>query len=432
MIVEVTLPQLGETAAEAEILEWFKTVGDPVARGDPLLEVHTDKINVEIPALSAGILREITVQSGQVVAVGATIAKLETTSESLASQSLEPGSSKATSPGATPQIDQKKVDQVGVEKSAAVPADRPADTTEDAAVEDATVKNKVRASPSARRLARELQVSLQGIAGTGPNGRVTGDDVRRSATDSTILAEKTSGTARALLQTTAAPAEPTVHTLTRVERAVAKTTAAAFSEMPHFYVSVRAEATRLAQLLKDEASVSLNDALVLACALALKQHPRLNSSLSGHRLTLHEHVHVGVITATPEGLVTGVVRDADRLNLRDIHSRVREVRALVAAGRAAPEDVSGATFCVSNLGMYGVDAFSAIVLPPNAAILAVGALREEALVEDGALRLGRTLALTVSADHRALDGVAVALFLATLRATIEVPHNLFDSFGCNR
>jgi pyruvate dehydrogenase E2 component (dihydrolipoamide acetyltransferase) len=216
--------------------------------------------------------------------------------------------------------------------------------------------------------------------------------------------------------------------LTAIERTSAQVTAKSFAEIPHFYVTVRADATALMRWVDAEMGVSVNDALVSACARALKDHPRLNASLENERtLTLHDYVNIGVITATPQGLVTSVVPDADRLSLADIHQRVRKVRSKVAAGRATAKDISGATFAISNLGMYGVESFSAIILPPNVAMLAVGSVREDVFVERGALRMGHSLSLTLSADHRAVDGVAVALFLNALRDIIQAPQQLFST-----
>jgi len=387
--VEVTLPRLGETMEGAEVLAWLKGVGERVGRGEALFEVQTDKITVEVPALEAGMLTEILVPPGEAAEVGQVVARIE-------------------------------VDHVGEEAPpphAETFHERPQETVSarDAGLQVAAKPptSKVRASPSARRLARELGVDLAALTGTGPKGRVTSEDVRRAAQ------VKQAGTD--VLET------PRIfHPLTRTERASADATAKAFREIPHFYVRRTCDATRLAAWLEQE-SVTLTSALVCACARALMDHPRLNATLEEGGVRLHPHAHIGVITATPEGLVTSVVPEAETLSPFEVHARLKEVRARVRSGRALPGDTSGATFCVSNLGMFGVDEFSAIIPPKNVAILAVGALREEALVEGGALRFARTLALTVSADHRALDGVAVASFLGALCDRMQEPDSLFGS-----
>lgn len=427
MMKDVVMPQLGETADEAEVIAWLKDVGDEVARGDALLEVQTDKITVEIPALDSGVLREVLVQAGDVVTVGAQIARLEPSSSTRSQASTS-----KHQPSPIAQTDTSSNQTFTAEPVPVAP-------------------NKLRASPSARRVARELEVNLAEVTGTGPRGRITSEDVRAASNNVVIQDIRQQTKAKSVGSsyypdtslTTPKPHEDTFadigasfdaeidasrYHLTAIERTSAQVTAKSFAEIPHFYVTVRADATALLRWVDAEVGVSVNDALVSACAKALKDHPRLNASLEGTKaLTLHEHVNIGVITATPQGVVTSVVPDADRLTLADIHQRVREVRSKVIAGRATSKDISGATFAISNLGMYGVEDFSAIILPPNVAMLAVGSVREDVFVERGALRMGHSLSLTLSADHRAVDGVAVALFLNALRDIIQTPQQLFST-----
>lgn len=262
-----------------------------------------------------------------------------------------------------------------------------------------------RASPAARRLARALGVDLARLRGSGPRGRITTDDVRAAAAEPS-----------------AAPKD--LQLLSRLQQATARITSASKREIPHFYVRVCAEVSALVRALGSGSGLSFNDALVAAVARALRRHPKLNAALEPEGLRLLSPIHIGVITSTPEGLVTSVVRDADRLSVDEIHRRVREVRARAVAGQARREDVEGATFCISNLGMFGVEEFSAIILPPNVAILAVGAVREEVVVRGETLRIARTVRLTVSADHRALGGVEVAEFLQTLCTLLAQPSEI--------
>jgi pyruvate dehydrogenase E2 component (dihydrolipoamide acetyltransferase) len=424
---DVMMPQLGETADEAEVITWLKDVGDEVARGDALLEVQTDKITVEIPALDSGVLREVLVQAGDVVMVGAKIARLEPASSSTSAADNLSNSPTDQTRQAT-QVEPPTRQTFSAEPVPAAP-------------------NKLRASPSARRVARELGVTLADVTGTGPRGRITSDDVRAASTSAKSQESGSEGVAEPVTAThypdtsfhapdnlvdtftdVANDVASNRYHLTAIERTSAQVTAKSFAEIPHFYVTVRADATALMRWVNAEMGVSVNDALVSACGRVLKDHPRLNASLEDARtLTLHEHVNIGVITATPYGVVTSVVPDAERLTLADIHQRVREVRSKVAAGRATASDISGATFAISNLGMYGVEDFSAIILPPNVAMLAVGSVREDVFVERGALRMGHSLSLTLSADHRAVDGVAVALFLNALRDIIQAPQQLFST-----
>jgi pyruvate dehydrogenase E2 component (dihydrolipoamide acetyltransferase) len=418
------LPRMGETMEEGEILVWMKKAGDNVKRGETVAEIQTDKIVAEMPALEDFVLEEILAPEGTIVKVGQPLARIRRAGETAGSSIPE----KAEVAPAPPVAILNPV----IEPSSAV-------TT-----------SIVRASPAARRAARELNVELSSVTGTGPRGRVTTEDIRNSGTTvgaqraapavaqtvgarlaSPELAPAPTLTPITTLETNPQTANPesNLHRLTRIEIATGKTTVKSKSEIPHFYVRSRADLTGFMRGLEIEkargSSASVNDAIVKAVALALKQHPRLNAVLEGDAVRLNSSVHIGVMTATADGLVTSVVRNADTLSLPQINASVKEIRARAAAGRARAEDISGAGFCISNLGMFGVEEFSAIILPPNVAILAVGAVLEEVVADNGAIRVAKTVRLTVSADHRAVDGVEVALFLQSLRKLLEQPHVLF-------
>jgi pyruvate dehydrogenase E2 component (dihydrolipoamide acetyltransferase) len=403
------LPRMGETMEEGEILVWIKKVGDSVKRGETVAEIQTDKIVAEMPALEDFVLEEILAPEGTVVKVGQPLARIRRAGETAGSS--VPAKVSAMSVAPTAQV---AVSSPIVETSSSVST------------------NIVRASPAARRVARELSVELSNVTGTGPRGRVTTEDIRNSGISSSIVLSSAPAPAPiTTLETNPQPANPEsdLHRLTRIEIATGKTTVKSKTEIPHFYVRSRADLTGFMRGLEIEkargSSTSVNDAMVKAVALALKQHPRLNAVLEGDAVRLNPNVHVGVMTATPDGLVTSVVRNADTLSLPQINASVKEIRARAAAGRARAEDISGAGFCISNLGMFGVEEFSAIILPPNVAILAVGAVLEEVVADNGAIRVAKTVRLTVSADHRAVDGVEVALFLQSLRKLLEQPHVLF-------
>lgn len=388
---DITLPLLGETVEEAVIVKWFKQAGQSVKRGEALLEAETDKITVEVPALVSGTITEVVAAEGESVKVGAVIARFR-------------------------------------EEGAA------------AAAPVASAFNKLRASPAARRAARELGIDLTELRshGTGPLGRITKADVvafadgrptaaaGRAASSSVTTAAARTPHDESSTFADALPATATDrYELTRVEQVSARLTERSFREIPHFYVTLTCDMTAAVQALRalpESRKASINDAIVKVTALALQRHPRLNSTLADGGLQLHPRADIGVITATDEGVITSVVPDAASASLLQIRDRVREVRSRLRSGQARPSDVSGATFCISNMGMYGVDQFSAIILPPNVAILAVSSLKEEVLVEDGRMRIGQTIALTVSADHRAVDGVAVALFLKDVQRLLAEPH----------
>jgi pyruvate dehydrogenase E2 component (dihydrolipoamide acetyltransferase) len=424
------LPRMGETMEEGEILVWMKKAGDSVKRGETVAEIQTDKIVAEMPALEDFVLEEILAAAGTIVKVGQPLARIRRAGETAGSS--VPAKVSAMSVAPTPQV---AISSPVIEASSSVST------------------SIVRASPAARRAARELNVNLSSVTGTGPRGRVTTDDIRNSGTTtvgaqraapapepaptvgarlaSPALAPAPTPAPITTLETNPQPANPEseLHRLTRIEIATGKTTVKSKTEIPHFYVRSRADLTGFMRGLEIEkargSSASVNDAIVKAVALALKQHPRLNAVLEGDAVRLNPNVHIGVMTATADGLVTSVVRNADTLSLPQINASVKEIRARAAAGRARAEDISGAGFCISNLGMFGVEEFSAIILPPNVAILAVGAVLEEVVADNGAIRVAKTVRLTVSADHRAVDGVEVALFLQSLRKLLEQPHVLF-------
>jgi pyruvate dehydrogenase E2 component (dihydrolipoamide acetyltransferase) len=421
------LPRMGETMEEGEILVWIKKVGDSIKRGETVAEIQTDKIVAEMPALEDFVLEEILAAEGTIVKVGQPLARIRRAGEMEGSSIPEKVSVMSVAPAA-----QVLVSSPVVETSSSV------------------ITSIVRASPAARRAARELNVELSSVTGTGPRGRVTTEDIRNSGTivgaqraapaieptvgarlASRALAPAPTPTPITTLETNTQSAnlESDLHRLTRIEIATGKTTVKSKSEIPHFYVRSRADLTGFMRGLEIEkargSSASVNDAIVKAVALALKQHPRLNAVLEGDAVRLNPNVHIGVMTATPDGLVTSVVRNADTLSLPQINASVKEIRARAAAGRARTEDISGASFCISNLGMFGVEEFSAIILPPNVAILAVGAVLEEVVADNGAIRVAKTVRLTASADHRAVDGIEVALFLQSLRKLLEQPHVLF-------
>jgi pyruvate dehydrogenase E2 component (dihydrolipoamide acetyltransferase) len=313
--------------------------------------------------------------------------------------------------------------------------------------------NKLRASPAARATARQLGIDLAALAGagSGPLGRITKADVQAlsqggagtapaaagaqaATTTKPATGAPTPAPTAALTQPTkqptpsyadaVTPAAGSTYELTRIEQVSARLTARSFQDVPHFYVTLKVDVTDAVQRLRalpEHLKVSINDALVKVTALALELHPRLNSTLAENTLQLHTNIYICVITATENGVITSVVPGAASAGLTQIRTRVREVRARLQSGQAQASDVSGATFCISNMGMFGVDSFSAIILQPNVAILAVGTLKEEVLVKEGKMYLGQTMALTVSADHRALDGVAVALFLKDMEKLLQEP-----------
>ncbi len=433
MSIDVTMPKLSDTMEEGKILRWLKHVGDPVAIGEIIAEVETDKANMELEAYDQGVLAEVRVAEGESVPVGAVIALL-------AEPGVQPAARKPTAAptAAPPSVPPAR---------ASAPRPEPArETRRPVAVRrpepnlpPAGSTARLHASPLARRIATEHGLDLRGVAGSGPGGRVVERDV------TAVLAGSPGGPARAAgplpeparpgaavpAGPVARPASPPPGTrveLTRIRRTTAKRMGEAKREVPHFYASAEIamdEAVRLkaglVALGGDYAGLTYTHLVLKAVGLVLRRVPELNASYDGDAMVLHEAVNIGLATAVTDGLVVPVVHGCDREPLAAI---VRQVKGLVErarAGRFAGDDLSGGTFTVSNLGMFPVSEFAAVINPPQAAILAVGAIRDVPVVRDGAIVPGRLLTVTLSADHRIIDGVLAGRFLRELKALLEQP-----------
>jgi pyruvate dehydrogenase E2 component (dihydrolipoamide acetyltransferase) len=387
MPADVIMPALGMAQETGKVLRWLKREGETVAKGEPLLEVETDKVTVEIEAPADGTLEQVTVPDGSEVLVGTVIALVVGAGE----QIPEPVAA-AAEPRLVP----------AVEPVAAAPA---------AAAGPSSSRRRL-ASPKARRIAEALGVDLHALVGSGPNGAVVAADVESAGAD------RSAGADLADLK------------VGRVWRLMADRTTHSWREVPHFFLERHVDATRLeswraaTRQRPGGEGTSHTDLLVKVCAEALRRHPRVNASWRDGAIVPGPDVNVAIAVATDDGLVAPVVHRADTLTVADI-TKARSRLALAAReGRLGPEDVQGGTFTISNLGMYGVDAFQAIVNEPQAAILAVGRIADRPAALDGEVVVRPMLTLTVSFDHRAVDGARGAEFLDTLAALIEEPAGL--------
>ncbi len=359
MPAEVIMPALGMAQETGKVLRWLKAEGDAVAKGEPLLEIETDKVSVEVESPADGTLGGVWAAEGDEVPVGRAIAVVLAAGESLADAAV------------------------------AFVEDRP---------------RRRLASPKARKIAAERGIDIDALAGSGPSGAVVASDLEASG-----------------------PSEPAVGSAWRV---MAEHATRSWESVPHFYLRRQVEATRLqswraaVRAKPDAADVSHTDLLVKLAAEALRRHPRVNGSWRDGTIVRGEGINVAIAVATDEGLVVPVVHGADRLDLAAIAVRRTEVVAAAREGRLRPEDVRGGTFTISNLGMYGVDSFDAIVNAPQAAILAVGRILDRIVPVDGQPAVRPMLELSISFDHRVVDGARGAEFLDTLAALIEEPAGL--------
>jgi pyruvate dehydrogenase E2 component (dihydrolipoamide acetyltransferase) len=409
---EIVMPRLSDSMEEGTILTWLKQVGDEVAVGDELVEVETDKANMAYESDVAGTLTEILAPEGETLAIGSPIAIVGDAGEAPAKDGEGPAPQAAgpATVGDAPSLPVAKA------SSATVPPTAPPAAQEAGA-------ERVKASPLARRIARDKGVDLASLKGSGPGGRIVKADVETAGGDA--LAASPS---RAEVPETA-KGSTTYQDLTRLQQVVARRMAESKATAPHFYLqteidmsaAVEARARLKAISADGEIVPSFNDMVVKACALALRSFPYANGAYRDGRLELYSRVNVGVAVAAQDALVVPTVFDADKKGLREIAADARALAGKVREGSITPPELSGGTFTVSNLGMYGVSNFSAVINAPQAAILAVGAITEKPVVRDGSITTAQMLGVTLACDHRILYGAPAAEFLARIRVLLEEP-----------
>jgi pyruvate dehydrogenase E2 component (dihydrolipoamide acetyltransferase) len=398
MATELKVPTLGMDMEEATIVRWLVEEGAEVKKGDPILEIDTDKTSFEIESPADGNVRAIRGEEGETLPVGATLAYV-------------------TAPGEEIPEDPATADVAPAEPVAQTETRREIPQSQPAAA-DSENGRKVRASPAARRAAAQMGVSIENVPGSGPYGRIYLSDVlEMEAGAPAEPSPEVPAPEPALID--AARREP----LSRIRRLGAERTARSFSEVPHFYLTRDLEADRLVELAERlrgrmDPAPSLTELLVLAVSRTLKNHPRLNVRYADGELEVHEEVNVGVVVATDEGLVVPVVLKADTLLLRELVPRVKDLVRRARDHRLAPEELSGGTFTISNLGMMGIDSFDAIINIPEAAILAVGRVRTVPEWIDGVWVPRRVISATLSVDHRVADGADGARFLLDLQEAL--------------
>ena len=387
MATTVIMPQMGYDMREGTVVRWHKREGDDVARGDILAEIETDKATVEMEAFSPGILGKIVAEEGRTVPVGDPIAVIVSPGEAL--PELEKPAVTPPSPAVSPEL-------------VAPPAAPPG-------------SSDVKASPIARRLAREKGMSLASIPGTGPGGRITEADVLRAEAAGEVPAPVSQGGTE----------------ISPMRRAIARITAQSKREVPHFYVTAEVNMFQAMSVRRqinesspDGQRVSINDLVVKASALALAKHPKFNASLDGDHLLMHEDLNIGIAVALEQGLIVPSISRCQDRSLVEIARASSDLIGRTQENRLRAEEYSGSTFSISNLGMHDVDSFAAIILPPNAAVLAVGAVREQPVVQGGQVVVGQVMKATLSVDHRVADGAEGAAFLVEIKANLENPVRL--------
>jgi pyruvate dehydrogenase E2 component (dihydrolipoamide acetyltransferase) len=404
----INMPKLGFDMAEGLLIRWLKREGDEVQKGEVLAEIETDKATVEVEAKASGVIRKLLVEESTSVPVGDPIAVVSEADEEIDVEALV-GAAAAEAEEAEVE---EEVEAPAAEAEREREAARPAED------------GRVKASPVARRLAEEHAIDLRRIDGSGPGGRVVKKDVEARI--------------EAAEEAPELPVQPSIPAgevkrvpLSKLRAAIGRRMTRSKQQVPHFYLSAEMDAAPMMALrsqinatIPEDEKLSVNDFIVKAAALALREFPQLNAALDGDEIVRIGDINIGIAVAVEGGLLTVVVPDADAKPLREISKLTREMAERARAGRVRPEDVEGSTFTVSNLGMYGIDHFIAIINPPEAAILAVGTVEKVPVVQEGEIQIGRGVKFTLSADHRVTDGAEAAEFMQVFRRYIEQPVRL--------
>ena len=403
----VKMPKLSDTMTEGVVAEWHKKVGDPVESGELLAEIETDKATMEFDSFQDGVLLHIGVQTGETAPVDSILAILGENGEDI-TELLKNGSA----PGA-----EETAPEVKTEAPAPTPAPSPAPAAATAPeiAESDSSNGRVKASPLAKKMASDKGINLDSVAGSGDGGRVVKRDIENYSGSSAPASSSSSLGVESYTEVN----------VSQMRKVIAKRLAESKFSAPHFYLTMdidmdNAIAAR-SSLKANDIKVSFNDMVIKATAVSLKKHPKINSSWLGDKIRYNEHVHIGVAVAVDEGLLVPVVRHADTKPMSEINSEVFDYATRARDKKLQPHEWEGNTFTISNLGMFGIEEFTAIVNPPDACILAVGGIRKEPVVKDGQIVVGNRMKVTLSCDHRVVDGASGSEFLQTLKRMLENP-----------
>ncbi len=430
-MAQVTMPRLSDSMETGKIIRWLKKEGEQIKKGEALVEIESDKANIEVEAYAAGVLSKIVVAEGQSAAIGALIAEIGGGKEPAAAPAAPaPRPAEPSPPAAPPSQGRAPEVYPGAEEEAPAQPAAPSAGREDRArratdaAPSADGGDRVKVSPVARRLAEELGVDLSRVRGSGPQGRIVREDVE-------AMARQGAGRAPAVAEPAALkrPAQAVeVVELSGMQAAVARRLAQSKAEAPHFYVTAEIamdDAVHLRaminQALPKEESISFNDLVVKAAAEALRRFPDVNASWANGRIERKGAINVGIAVNLEHGLIVPVIQNADQKSVKEIAAEARALAGKARARKLQPAEYEGGTFTVSNLGMHDVDQFTAIINPPESAILAVGSILDKAVVRDGQVVAAKRMRVTLSVDHRVFYGVTAAQFLQELKRLLQTP-----------
>ena len=419
MATKVIMPKLSPTMEEGQISRWLKKEGDKVSLGEPLAEIDTDKATMEMQALTNGVLRKIIINEGQSAPLGQLIAIIGEPNEDIASLLSE-------APAAAPaKQEQKQEDQPAPQAKAAAASAAPAPHAVDNG-QPRTDSGRMIVSPLAARMAAEAGIDLRSLQGSGPGGRIIKRDIEAAISQPKAEPGYPRLVPAGQVQQIGASAyrdEPA----TEIRKTIARRLVTSIGPVPHFFLTTEIEMDRASEMrrginaLDPDLKISINDIIIKVAAAALIQHPQVNASFQEKFVRYYERADVGVAVAIEDGLITPVVRAADQKSLSQIAAEVRELAERARSRKLKPEEYTGATFSISNLGMFGIDEFTAVINPPEGAILAVGAMSPKPVVRDNEIVIRQIMRVTMSCDHRVIDGATGAKFLQTFKKILENP-----------
>jgi pyruvate dehydrogenase E2 component (dihydrolipoamide acetyltransferase) len=450
MATQVVMPKLSPTMEEGQISRWLKNEGDKVSMGEPLAEIDTDKATMEMQALGNGVLRKILIQAGESAPLGQLIAVIGEPDEDISSvlkQAEGGGGAQAQATTQEPAAEEEKKEAAPEQKApaatqqTAAPSDNGAQAAKgDADKGDAQGNERLIVSPLAARMAAEAGINLRELTGSGPGGRIVKRDIEAAMSAGQQGAEAGASQApqrhlRAVQPGTQPAQQPQLEGASPyrdeptsvMRQTIARRLVTSIGPVPHFFLTTEIEMDRVVEMrrsvneLDPELKISINDVIIKVAAAALIQHPQVNASFQDRNVRYYERADIGVAVAIEDGLITPVVRSADQKSLSQIAGEVRELAGRARSRKLLPEEYTGATFSISNLGMLGIDEFTAVINPPEAAILAVGAVTPKPVVRDEQVVVRQMMRVTMSCDHRVIDGATGARFLQTFKRILENP-----------
>ena len=429
------MPKLSPTMEEGQLARWLKKEGDKVSMGEPLAEIDTDKATMEMQALSNGVLRKILIQAGESAPLGQPIAIIGEADEDISELIKSASEAKPAKAEAAPETVPESDAAPAVETSANEREPAPSVSGDGKGPAPAQSGARVLISPIAARMAAEAGIDFKTLQGSGPGGRIVKKDI-----ESAISTKSERPTAKSGLRPLPRAGEKGVvygpsayrdEPVSEMRRTIAKRLVTSIGPVPHFFLTIEIDMERAGDMrrsineLYPDLKLSINDIIIKVAAVALIQHPQVNASFQDKTIRYYEHADIGVAVATENGLITPVIRAAELKSLLDIPGEVRELADRARARKLKPEEYTGATFSISNLGMFGIEEFTAVINPPEGAILAVGAMAPKPVAKDGAVEVRQTMRVTMSCDHRVIDGATGAKFLQTFKQIMENPLYLF-------